>query len=634
MHRGRRSGGRGRGLPARLLILGLIGVAFALVMYVPIASADLIFSDSFQSGDFSAWTIVKTGGDGLAAVQSQTVYSGDKYAAQFTETANSGSYAYARETFDAAQTDLTVSGDFYVAQQGASGGNVPLFRLFDPTSDRLLSIYRSNGTSGTIGVSYGGDYFSTTGKLALDAWGSLSAQVVVDGSGSTISITLNGKSVYQATGNLGSAGIATMQIGNDTAKQAGSVVVDNLAAQSGSSSKPDPPVESTPPSISGTPQQGQTLTASPGSWGGTQPISYTYQWLRCNSSGASCAAIKGATGTSYVATSADVGSTLRVRVKATNSAGSSTAKSAQTTVVQAPSSKPANTSPPTISGTAQAGQTLTASPGSWTGAQPLTYAYRWERCDSSGANCAAIADATKATYEVTTNDVDSELAVAVTASNSAGSATASSAPTAAVATKSGKPALVASWPMNETSGTTMHDAVGANNGTLYNVQTGLPGPSGTAYGFNGKSSYVSVPSASNLNPYNANLTATIEINTTGTPPADPADWDLFRKGTYQSSGPWNEFKMELEQDGQINCGFDGTGGYEELQAGPAINNGQWHTAECVKTATTIAVVVDGQTYSQNVTIGSISNTEPVVIGAHPGSDWYDGRLAEASMQFG
>ncbi len=604
----------------------------ASLAYVPAASADTIFSDGFESGNFSAWSLVQTGGDGTAAVESQIVRSG-ALAAQFTETANTGSRAYARETFGAAQTDLTATGDFYVAQQGASGGNVPLFRLLDPTSTRLVSVYRQNGTSGTIGVGYGGKNFSSTGKLALGTWGTVSVHVVVAGASSTIAITLNGNTVYQATGNLGSAGVATLQIGNDTTKQAGSVVVDNVTAESGSSSTPDPPVQTTPPSISGTPQQGRTLTASPGSWGGTQPISYAYQWQRCDTSGANCAAISGATGTSYTTTSADVGATLEVTVTATNSAGSNSATSSPTAVVQAPASQPANTTPPTISGTAQVGQTLTASPGSWSGAQPLTYAYQWQRCDASGASCTAISGASQPTFTIAPHDLGSTLVVAVTASNSAGSATASSAPTAVVGTSSGQPALVALWHMNETSGTTMYDAVGSDNGTNHNVQLGVPGFAGTAYGFNGSSSYVSVPSTDDLNPYNANVTVSIDLKTTGTPPPPPGDWDLIRKGDYHSPGPWNEFKMELQQNGQLSCGFEGTGGYVELQAGPAVNDGQWHTAQCVKTTTAIEVVVDGQVFSKSAKLGSISNTLPLVVGAHPGADWYNGSLDEASLQF-
>jgi hypothetical protein len=95
-------------------------------------------------------------------------------------------------------------------------------------------------------------------------------------------------------------------------------------------------------------------------------------------------------------------------------------------------SAPTNTSPPAISGAAQDGQTLAGSSGSWSGS-PASYAYQWQRCDSSGAACVAIAGASSFTYAVQTADVGTVLRLAVTASNTAGSATAVSAQTAIVA---------------------------------------------------------------------------------------------------------------------------------------------------------------------------------------------------------
>ncbi len=85
-----------------------------------------------------------------------------------------------------------------------------------------------------------------------------------------------------------------------------------------------------------------------------------------------------------------------------------------------------------MSGTAQTGQTLTVSNGSWS-ETPTAYAYAWRRCDATGAACAAIGGATGQRYVVGVGDVGSTLRATVTASNSAGaSAPASSAPTAVV----------------------------------------------------------------------------------------------------------------------------------------------------------------------------------------------------------
>jgi hypothetical protein len=89
---------------------------------------------------------------------------------------------------------------------------------------------------------------------------------------------------------------------------------------------------------------------------------------------------------------------------------------------------PANTSPPTISGSAVQGQPLAADPGGWSGSPAPSFGYQWQRCDSAGLNCVGISGATGAVYTSTAADVGSTIGVTVTASNSAGSATAAAAP--------------------------------------------------------------------------------------------------------------------------------------------------------------------------------------------------------------
>ena len=178
---------------------------------------------------------------------------------------------------------------------------------------------------------------------------------------------------------------------------------------------------------------GQQLTASPGVWDGSPAPSFGYAWLRCDGGGGGCQPV-GATSAGYTPVSADAGSTLVVSVTASNSAGSASASSAPTAVVQAVvETPPANVSLPVVGGAASAtvGQQLTASPGVWDGSPAPSFGYAWLRCDGGGGGCQPVG-ATSAGYTPVSADAGSTLVVSVTASNSAGSASASSAPTAVV----------------------------------------------------------------------------------------------------------------------------------------------------------------------------------------------------------
>jgi len=123
-----------------------------------------------------------------------------------------------------------------------------------------------------------------------------------------------------------------------------------------------------------------------------------------------------------------------VVVTRTNDAGPGSAASATTgTIAPIPPTPPVNLDPPTVSGSAIVGGTLSSSLGSWTGTEPIDYARQWQRCNAGGQSCEDVVGATGETYALTADDVDATLRVVVTASNAATSTSARSAPSDVVA---------------------------------------------------------------------------------------------------------------------------------------------------------------------------------------------------------
>ena len=126
----------------------------------------------------------------------------------------------------------------------------------------------------------------------------------------------------------------------------------------------------------------------------------------------------------------DVGHELRVAETAFNGTGSSSPQDSEATAVVVPP-VPVDSKLPTITGTAQQGQTLTEHNGEWTNS-PTGYTYRWLRCSSSGTGCVAIGGATNQTYYPVAEDVGHELRVTETASNAGGSSSAAESKATAV----------------------------------------------------------------------------------------------------------------------------------------------------------------------------------------------------------
>jgi hypothetical protein len=195
-----------------------------------------------------------------------------------------------------------------------------------------------------------------------------------------------------------------------------------------------PPSLTSNPGISGDPVVGSTLTAENGAWTGN-PTSYRYQWDRCDLQGdrQNCVKIGGATSRTYRLVSADRDHQVRVNVTACNADGCAT-KDSKSVIVSA-NTKPGLVGAPSISGTADIGEQLTADHGTWT-ANPTSYSYDWLSCDAAGNACASTGSR-GTTYGVRSADNGHTIRVKVTAHNAKGSTSAISAQTAVIGSGGG-----------------------------------------------------------------------------------------------------------------------------------------------------------------------------------------------------
>jgi hypothetical protein len=179
---------------------------------------------------------------------------------------------------------------------------------------------------------------------------------------------------------------------------------------------------------------GSVLTGNKGAW--NKADRFTFQWLRCNDNGEGCKKISNATGTTYKVADADVKHTIRLDVTASNADGSTTVRANATSQIPATPGAPVELSPPTVSGQAVVGQTLTATTGSWKGNKPISYSFKWQSCTANLSSCTANGD-TGNTYTVAGSDIGKRVRVKVLAKNDAGQTTGLSAPTGVVKEQGG-----------------------------------------------------------------------------------------------------------------------------------------------------------------------------------------------------
>ena len=187
------------------------------------------------------------------------------------------------------------------------------------------------------------------------------------------------------------------------------------------------------PTITGTAEVGETLTAvTTGIMDadGLTSVSYAYQWIRVNGTEAD---IAGENSTTYTLVDADLGTTLKVRVSFTDDAGNSETLTSAATATVGAAGNTAATGAPTITGTAEVGETLTAVTTGIADADGLTsvsYAYQWIRVNGTEADIAA---ENSTTYTLVDADLGTTLKVKVSFTDDAGnSETLTSAATATV----------------------------------------------------------------------------------------------------------------------------------------------------------------------------------------------------------
>src|SRR3954447_14354194 len=150
--------------------------------------------------------------------------------------------------------------------------------------------------------------------------------------------------------------------------------------------------------------------------------------------------------------------------------------------------------------------------------------------------------------------------------------------------------VVARWNM-EDAGSTMADSTGrGHTGTLHGVAVRQPGQAGSGFGFSGRPSYVSVPSAGDLSPGTAAIRITLSVRFSVLPSSSVGDYDLLRKGLSSTSG--GDYKLEILRGGQAFCLFRGSGGEVSVTGSRNLANNAWHTLSCARIGNTVVLTVD------------------------------------------
>ncbi len=184
--------------------------------------SSLLFSDGFESGSLSNWTLVQ----GLV-VQSQYVASGS-YAAR--GTTSGGGATYARKLLSATQTDLYYRIRFNLLSQGANSVNLMKFRT--ATDGPILSVSVNNLGQLAYRNDVAGTSVNSTVSVAKGTWQTLQVHVQIAGTSSQVQVWYNGSpvSALTCTDSLGTNPVGRIQLGENTSGLTYDVAFDDVAA--------------------------------------------------------------------------------------------------------------------------------------------------------------------------------------------------------------------------------------------------------------------------------------------------------------------------------------------------------------------------------------------------------------------
>jgi hypothetical protein len=193
----------------------------------------VVLADNFESFNLNMWTATGVSGDGTAAVTTTAAKTGN-CGALLHVTSSTSSRAYLNKVLPSGTSEVWLDGWFNVKAEGGSGSNVPYWRLFDSSGNRLVDVYRTN-VAGALYLRLpngsGGYAYTSLGRtVALNTWHEIKLHIAA-GTG-TVEIWYDGTQVGGTlTGKPIGSTYASAQIGAEHFAQQGDLAVDDVVVK-------------------------------------------------------------------------------------------------------------------------------------------------------------------------------------------------------------------------------------------------------------------------------------------------------------------------------------------------------------------------------------------------------------------